>query len=262
MWRKILSFFSYPENAFILLGIIYGFLFLVMIPPFGVEDECNHFYRAFHVSEGNIIAKKYENRTGDFLPKSLGITTVSLSRIFPDPGSENKVKDLIPLLKLPLNPKDRDFIDFPNTAQYSPIPYMPQAIGIFIGRMFHLSPLMLMYLSRMFNLSLWLFLIYLAIRITPISKWLLFLLVLTPKSLYQAASVSSDCFTNGISVLSIAIFLLYAFKAGKILKKVDLFILFSLSLLLSFSKQIYFTILFMFLLIPIERIGTRREYFT
>jgi len=115
----------------------------------------------------------------------------------------------------------------------------------------------LMYMGRLFNLTVWLCLIYMAIRIAPILKWSLLLLALTPTSLFQASSLSADVLTNGLSILLIALFLKCAYdeKDGK----AALFYIFCVSILVSISK-LYFLLVFLFLLVPSERVGGRRKY--
>lgn len=121
------------------------------------------------------------------------------------------------------------------------------------------SPIILMYMGRVFNLLAWVFLIYLSIKTVPLFKWLFFLLALTPMSLFEASSLSSDAVTNGLSFLVISVFLYYAVLESK---KINAIIIFTLPLLLSLSKQAYFPLILLYLLIPVKKIGNRKKYFT
>lgn len=202
------SIFTAPQKAFVTIGLIFGILFLLITPPFQAADEYNHYYRAFQISEGQIIAQKYQNQVGGFLPKSLVTTTERVSVGIPfNPEGKQKPEKIFSLFNFPLESNNRVFVAFPNTAVYSPIPYLPQIIGITFARIIGLSPILLMYVGRICNLLVWLVLGYLAIKITPICKWTFFLLALTPMSLFQAASLSADAVTNGVAFLLIAVFL-------------------------------------------------------
>lgn len=64
-----------PQYIFLFLGIIYGTAFLFVIPPFQVPDEYEHYYKAYDISEGNIIPDKLGNKSGIFVPKSVKIAT-------------------------------------------------------------------------------------------------------------------------------------------------------------------------------------------
>lgn len=254
------AFISSPEKVFLFLGILYGILFLLITPPFQVPDEPNHFYRAYQMSEGRLIAVK-QNGIGGLLPKSLSATTEVFNRLAYHPENKQNVKDIFSLLTPSLDRKDEIFTHFPNTALYSPIPYLPQAFGIALGKIPHSSPLVLMYLGRIINLSVWIFLVYLAIKVTPICKWLFFLLALMPMSLFQAASLSPDSFTNGISFLLISVFLGTAYDNTEG-PKINSVAIFAVSLLLSLSKQAYFLMPLLFLLISVEKVGTKRKFYT
>lgn len=296
-----MAFIPSPEKVFLFLGIIYGVLILLITPPFQVPDEPNHFYRAYQIAEGRIVAAKrpppaldpdkmaerekaiqemqallahgdtekaFEHYyalkdaagIGGFLPLSLASTTKAFHQAGLHEANKQKVQDIFLLLNLPLQRNNRSFLHFPNSALYSPVPYLPQALGIATGKIYDLSPLLLMYLGRFFNLLAWVILVYFSIKITPLGKWLLFLLALMPMSIFQAASLSADSFTYGISFLCISVFLRNAFeKNGGV--TINIITVFTISLLLSLSKQAYFLIPLLFLLIPHEKIGTKNRFY-
>ncbi|HET6516302.1 MAG TPA: DUF2142 domain-containing protein [Thermodesulfovibrionales bacterium] len=287
-----------PEKVFLLLGITYGILFLFVVPPFVVPDEPNHFYRAYQMSEGRFVAEKRlpavlnpdqraerqrdarEMRSlfmkaeveavmkkfyslkdiggiGGLLPESLLSTTNAFLRLL-HPQNTQDPRDMLLLLTLPLDKNKRTFLHFPNTAVYSPVPYLPQAFGIAIGRISGLSPLALMYLGRISNFLAWLLLMYLSIKCMPIGKWALFLLSLSPVTLCEATSLSADGFTVGIAFLTTSLFVRTAFDGSETRAKVSL--IFAASLVLALSKQAYFLMPLLFLLIPLEKIGSWKRY--
>ena len=253
------SLFNLPEKAFVTIGLIFGILFLLITPPFQAADENNHYYRSFQISSGQIIAEKQQDEVGGFLPKNLVTTTEKISAGIPfNPKAKQNPESIFSLLNLPLESNNKVFIAFPNTAVYSPVPYLPQIIGITLGKTINLTPILIMYVGRVCNLLVWLVLGYFAIKVTPICKWTFFLLALTPMSLFQAASLSADGVTNGVSFLLIATFLQLAL--AEVVSKTQIFTIFLLSVLLALSKQAYFPLVGLFLLIPVEKIGNRKKY--
>jgi len=60
-----------PEKVFLVVSLIFWILFCLVTPPFQVVDEDAHFYRAYQVSEGGILAERGWKTVGGFLPKSL-----------------------------------------------------------------------------------------------------------------------------------------------------------------------------------------------
>src|SRR2546430_672971 len=59
---------------------------------------------------------------------------------------KNILQELHAAAQVPLNSNHRALVNFPNTALYSPLNYLPPAIGIDIGRVFSANPLLLFHL--------------------------------------------------------------------------------------------------------------------
>lgn len=256
------QFFKSPEKAFLSIGLFFGILFLLVIPPFQVSDEIHHFFRSYQVSEGKIVAEKRDNATGGLIPRSLVSSVVIWTEIPFHPERKTTKKQFIESFNISLKKKDSLFTKFANTALYSPIPYLPQAIGIALGKAFYLSPIILMYLGRLTNLLISVYVTFITIKITPAFKWVFFLLALTPMATFQRSSLSPDSFINSIGILLIATIIRCAFDINKEkIVKIDIVVLCLLSILLSLSKQAYFLIPFLCFLIPQYKFGTQKKYF-
>jgi uncharacterized membrane protein len=78
-----------------------------------------------------------------------------------------------------------------------------------------------------------------------------------PMTLNQAASLSADSFTIGISFLTIAFLFNYAFSKGTINKK-DIVIMFILLFTLSISKQGYIPFLLLLFMIPVIKFENKK----
>ena len=268
---------------FLLNGIIFGILVLSVTPPFQAPDEHNHFLRAYQVSEGQFISDKrkfsegevvspyeYVNvvarldkkfASGGSLPLSIAITFETGSKgVEFYHESKYDLEKTFPLLRLPLKEEQRAFFSFANTAIYSPVPYLPQSIGIAIGRKLDLSPIILMYMGRVVNLLMWLILVFYAIKIIPINKRLLYLLALLPMSLFQASSLSADSLTNAAAFLFTAVIIKTAYQDNKLNLSLFLMVMI-LSLTISMSKMTYLPLLGLIFLIPMKKIENKRAYF-
>ncbi|MEO5356698.1 MAG: DUF2142 domain-containing protein [Nitrospirae bacterium YQR-1] len=247
-----------PELFFVFFAFFAGLLMLFITPPFQTPDEYNHFYRTYQISEGGWIAEKKEGKVGGFLPQALLVTAQTVSKNIPfHVENHQKVEDIFAVASLPLNKHIRVFIEFYNTARYSPLPYLPQALGVALGGLFHPSPIKLFYLGRMFNLFFWLALCYLSIKTVPVFKWVFTLLALTPISLFIGASLSPDAFTNGISFLFISTVIRFAYGDDVKSGSAYIAVIFIISVILSLSKQGYFFLFFLFFLIPVNKIALR-----
>jgi len=81
-------------------------------------------------------------------------------------------------------------------------------------------------------------------------------------SLCQAASLSCDCVTNGLAFLTTAYFLRCAFGEYKLVSRRDILILLVLTAFLSLSKNVYFPLMFLYLLIPVRKLVSAKRYIT
>ncbi|MDD4909426.1 MAG: DUF2142 domain-containing protein [Candidatus Omnitrophica bacterium] len=239
---------------------MWGILFVFITPPFQAPDEDLHFYRAFHVSEGNIKASLRSGTAGGHLPRSLEDTVKVFSGVSFFHKHKQKIGDIISAAGRPLDSEDRVFINLRAMARLSPVAYIPQALGIMLGRLFDLPVLILMYLGRIFNLLFWILVMRRAIKNIPLLKWGVLLLALMPMSLFLASSLSADAMTNALSFLLIAVFLRCAFDKGvSVISRRELAVLFLYSGLAALSKPYLFLAL-LFLLIPREKFCCLRSY--
>lgn len=146
---------------------------------------------------------------------------------------------------------------------YSPIPYIIPTLAVLIGKLMGLSISIIFYIGRLSNLFFYIIIIFLAIKYTPVLKWVFFLLALMPMALYEAASFSSDGFNIAISFLLIAYILKLAFdeKISKINRNQFLFV-FILGVMLALSKEVYVLLLILFLIIPKHKFINRNFKYT
>lgn len=149
-------------------------------------------------------------------------------------------------------------------SSYPPVPYVASASVIFVGKLVNFHSLdMIIYFAKLANLLLYVLIVYSAIKLTPVHKWVFFLLALMPMTLYEAASLSADSFTIAISFLLIALFLKFSFDEEKNeLNTKYILILFFLGLMIALSKQIYIVLMLLFFSIPFYKFKNRRQMFS
>lgn len=259
--RSIKALFARTEIAFLTVAVPFGLLFVFITPPFQAPDEVNHFFRAYQVSDGRIVGVKQGEESGGVLPRNLVGTAYQVSsEVAYFPNRKVDLGLVIDLLDFPLNRHETLFSPFANTVLYSPVPYIPQAIGISMGKYFNLSPIILMYLGRMATLAVALALTFYAIALTPVFKRVFFVLALTPMAIFQTASLSADSMTHALSFLLIAMILRMALEPDLRIGRRDLIALFAVSIALGLSKQSYFLLTLLFLMIPVEKIGSAKRY--
>lgn len=124
-----------PESIFLLITILFGLSFALLTPPFQSPDEYIHFYRSYHLSHGNLGGETAH------LPKQVINFSREVNRdlIGNDQNKQSK-KALVAEFSRHFAHEPLEPVDITNIAVYAPVPYVPQALGIFIGRTIHLPP--------------------------------------------------------------------------------------------------------------------------
>jgi uncharacterized membrane protein len=235
----------------LILGAITGLALVVITPPFQVPDEGDHFLRAYQTSIFKLKLENRKGRIGADLPNSLLSTKMLFDNLALNPS--RKVDSSLYAHALALKDGENAFCS--RILPYPPVAYVAQAIGLAIGRAISPSPIVGFYLARIMNLALFLLMIACAVRWMPAMKWGLALLALMPMTLYEAASVSADAYTIGISFLMIA-FLLHCAAGNEILNAREISFMLAGTVLLSLAKPGYSPLVFLAFLIPRQRFET------
>lgn len=249
-----------PVKFFVVMAVLFGLVFAFITPPFEAPDEPVHFFRSYQVSTLNFSVDKVGTTYGGLMPASLQ-DTISATW-------DKSALAFHPNLKYPLG-YTRDALsikttdhqhvyDFSTTAYYSPVSYIPQALGIGIARVLSLPPIIMMYFGRIFNLAAWILLFSLAINFLPRRKWALVFLALIPMALFQAASLSADVMATGLVALLMSMILRYI-SLNKQLSKLDLAWLVAVAVLLALSKQIMFLFVPLLLLLGKNLFASKRQ---
>jgi len=248
----MLKTFEKPEKIFVFLSLLFGIIYIILSPPFQLADEENHFYRSYQIANGNFVAQVKDNRVGGEVPKSVNDIALRCNRMVFNVNLQINKTELIDSLSQSLNREQTVFVDFPNTANYSPVTYIPQVLAIFIFKLFNASPLILMYFARLFALLFWTILTYFSIKIIPFKKQLWLFISLLPEVMYFHAAVSGDVVNNSVAILLISLILNLAYTDRKINYKI-LGILLLLTLTLALSKIVYTSTILIFLIIPSQK---------
>ena len=243
-----------PQNFFLVVGLIFGLSFLLLTPPFQVPDEVNHFYRAWHIAEGNLFATKQDNRLGGYMPASLIEAVNSNANIKFDYFARTSFSKTSEQLRRKLVDKTPVFVDFPNTALYLPISYFPQAVFNAIFKFLGFRPIAILMLSRLMMLILWLYVVFRVIKILPIFKWFFVFSALLPMSSFENMSVSADVVTNILGFLWIGNVFKCAFEEDKISQKNIIYLLL-IAVSLACAKYVYTPLVFLVLIIPRNKIS-------
>jgi uncharacterized membrane protein len=204
--------------AFLVISLSFGVLFALITPPFQTPDEPSHFFRAVSLSEGQLFTVTQGADRGASLPAwSVELATALLGSLPIRPDETTSLAKIIDGGELAERQRGRRFVPLPpagmrdrlgySAANYPPGPYLVTAIALRVAAASGAPPLVAFYAGRLANLTFAACLIFLAIRVTPIGKWVFALLALTPMSLHLLASYSADAFTIATTLLLTALVL-------------------------------------------------------
>lgn len=250
-----------PARFYLVCAVALGGILIFVTPPFQVPDEGAHFYRAYQISEGGFLPDHITDGTGGWLPKSIQ-DTIAYSvpdGIYGDPDVKANLTLVKNELSRPLNADERIEIHFENTSLYSPIMYAPASLGIAVARVFGATPLVMLYIGRIFTLAAWVGMLYFAIRIIPFGKWTMTVLALTPMAIFQSASVSADAMAIGLTAVVIAWFVKLATQKTMITKK-QWWLTVGLLFIFGFIKQPYSLMGVAFAFLPTRLFTAKKQH--
>lgn len=140
-----------------------------------------------------------------------------------------------------------------------PFLYILSGAGITVGRLLGLGTAMTMLLGRLFNLAFYIIAVFMAIKIIPIAKMILFGVSMLPMTVHLAASYNYDSIIFGLAFLTIAYWMKLAYQNETVTWK-DLLLGCLLNLFLAPCKLVNFFICCLCLLIPSKKIGSRKKW--
>lgn len=239
------------EKTITLMIIVFGLVFACIMSPGAIPDENTHYETSLMVSNlmmgkiktNNEIDKAYVNYDSFGSFKN---ANYSYNRFMRDMNKPLKLKDKVYEI-------ENDWDDI--FKHYYFAPYIPQAIGITLSRIFNTNTLRTYYAGRVFNLFFYAACIYFALKVTPVHKLLFGLLSMLPIFIQQAASHSYDTFVFGLTFISIAYFMKWYFSNEEIKNK-DVAVLFVVNLALAPVKIVYGLFALLFAIVPTSRFGS------
>lgn len=243
-WLKLKQLLTDPSKTFLILASVFGLLMVFIMPPLMVPDEAVHFYRAYQVGEGDIFSENRDGEVGGMVPQ---IPSVSEGT----PGLFPRV----PTTQLLSQRIDESFVAFPTSALYTPVSYVPQAVGINIGRVIYGSIGLMLTMGRIVNLACYIVLIYFAVRLAKKGKWVYVTIGLFPVAIQEAASISTDALNIGLCLLFIALLQNLFYQREKITTH-QIWMLILLALSLGLTKQTNLILLLPLLFLPRHLFGS------
>lgn len=248
--------------AFVLLATIFGAVFAVITPPFWGHDEVTQFGRAYQVAHGGFLPTEIDDDRGvaygDVVPAEIDDLMSYAMRDYQENPQEPDPMVADPAVYERLRAaevgSDMRPIWFTNTAAYSPVAYVPAAVGIRAGEALGLDVGGMVTLTRLAGLLGYLLVVGFALYALRAHRiqWLAFTVAVLPIALFQAGTVTADTMTNALALLVSAL-LVKGLFLGREFSKAETIAYLAATLLLPLSKPTYILLAMLIVLVPVRR---------
>jgi uncharacterized membrane protein len=178
---------------------------VAVVPPFQSPDEPNHVFRAYQVSRGAIFRRvSSRGYGGGDIDESLRWIVLPYLQVF-NPTRAKASRERFAGARGVRWSGRSTFSENPVQASYGPFTYLPQALGLAVGRLFGMRVLDSYYLARILNGATAIALGHLALRWLQRGRLLAFIVLVLPMTLFQFASTSQDALQIASSLVIAAL---------------------------------------------------------
>lgn len=194
--------------AYLAIIFIIGLFFVFKNTPLTGLDERFHFFRAYQISQGGMLPSEIGNEKGAW---GGCVSDKALQYVWPffvtqdqnQPASRADAAKRAKEIDASTNNHNTCF-NFAPSATYSPILYLPSAIGIAVSRVAGMGIDNQMYAGRLVNLIVYIGMVYLAVALMPVMRFATLFILTFPTLINLASSYSPDPVTNLVTALFIA----------------------------------------------------------
>ncbi len=179
-------------RAFLILAAPMVVFFALAVPPMQTPDEPAHLFRADQIAHGEFVGtRRDDDASGGSVDPGFVRLAVLFFPMISDPARTMTLEDFHAARSIALS-GEPVFVSFVNTVQYGPLLYLPPAAALWLAHGVGLDALPAFHLARLFNAAAAVAAGFLALRLAGRGRFVLFVLLSTPMTLFLFASVSQD----------------------------------------------------------------------
>lgn len=251
IYERIFAAIDKPEYFFLVVASLFGIFFIFIIPPFQTPDEHVHFYRAYDTSQLGSNRIEKNGAIGSMLPSSIAKTEQALNAQQDIPthiqfNPYNKYHLGFTKQALFNIPLDKGDVSFYRTETYPALVYIPQAVAVFVAKIFNSPIIVMLYFVRIVNLIIWVTVAFWCIKRFPWKRWALAGVCLLPVLVAQTISPGLDVLAIASTLVFITIILNGVKNPNEKFDIKKLLLLLSMAILMVLTK---FTLAVFFLLV-------------
>lgn len=199
------------ENYFLILGIVFGSIMILLLPP-GISPD-DHAHIATVYRNANILTgQKSIDEEGKVIVRYGDASIQNTYQL-----SLNTLSYYNDLLKKENSIEDASRVSFDRGPLSVPLlSHLPQSVGVSIGWILGLSGIVTLYLGKCMALIFYLVVVYFAIKYLPWGKMMLAMIALFPMSMQLATSFNYDSIVNPLSFFAISYTMYLIYEKEKV----------------------------------------------
>ncbi len=248
---------------YLFLAVVLGIGYMFVFPMGTVPDEFAHYNTARYYSDRLMgieqrnggIFRNEENATVAYLTKRQGDREFDYSSMTPDmsaygwqySGSFFRSSD--PEIVWEEEPAV--------VTRAFPGLYTGAVAGITLARLLRLGDTLMVYMGRLLQYALSVFLTYMAIRLSPRFKRIFLITAILPMTMHLSVSYSYDATVIALAMFYVALCLKYTFSEKAMIWK-DALLIIAAGGFLAPGKVVYLPVCFLCLIIPSEKFKNKR----
>jgi uncharacterized membrane protein len=190
------------EKCFLVSVLGWGIVYLLLMPPYSYPDEPTHFAQA-NAYVNQIMGQEVHDQNGQIYIRNEDLIDVVS---FPDSASLVNYYDGCFVREVKPGYGIMDMVNGKGLGRASTVCYIPFEVGILISRTLGLNYIWSFTLSNLLGLLCYMVMVYVAMRMIPIGKWILFLSAQFPLALSMATSFTYDMINYALLTLFFALF--------------------------------------------------------
>lgn len=242
------------ERFFLVFAILFGIGYMIINTPNSVYDERIHYVSAYHYSDV-LLFQGFSMEDGSYEMRSEDAELL----LYSDYNGTETVRQVADDFHVFQQSDETVELTYGLAGNFWQ--YIPQTIGITIGRLLHLGAIPTYYLGRVLNLALYIMLVIFALRLMPFGKTVMTLAALLPICIQQAASYNYDSSLFGLGFLFLAFLFDLIYTDRKITQKYTLFFGIVTWLFAAQKMGIYVVLCVLLFFIPKDKFKNTKFWF-
>lgn len=193
------------HKCYLPVGLVFGAIFMFVIPPYVTPDEPSHIWSTYYVSN-KVLGYETEDPTAIMALRACEVGAPLQSMV-----TRASYNQIFEYMVMPVVKEDLSLIDTNNLYNTPLYLYIIPSIGVTLGRLLSLGVVPTLFLGTLGSMLVFVFSAYYALKKVPFGKMIIAGFCLLPMVLQQTSSFSYDSIVLASTIVVIALGLRWGF---------------------------------------------------